>query len=199
MAAIDYYFSTISPFTYLAGDRLEKIAAKHGATITYKPMDIMSLFGRTGGTALPDRHEVRKAYRLVELDRIQKKTGLPLNVQPTYFPTNPAPSSYAIIAAQKAGGGDVGALVQSFLRGCWAEERNIADDEVVQENLKAAGFDPSLSFTGMLEGAEIYAQNLEDAVAAGVFGSPFYVVDGSVPFWGQDRLDDLDLYLAGKL
>ena len=48
MAHIDYYFATISPFTYLAGTGLEKVAEKHGATITYKPVDIMALFARTG-------------------------------------------------------------------------------------------------------------------------------------------------------
>jgi 2-hydroxychromene-2-carboxylate isomerase len=50
-----------------------------------------------------------------------------------------------------------------------------------------------------LSGAETYATNLEEAVAAGVFGAPFYVVDSGQSFWGQDRLEDLDLHLAGKL
>jgi len=48
MSHIDYYFSTISPFSYLAGNRLEMIAAKHGASIAYKPMDVIALFARTG-------------------------------------------------------------------------------------------------------------------------------------------------------
>ena len=196
MAHIDYYFSTVSPFTYLAGNRLEEIAAQHGATITYKPIDIGQLFSRTGGTPLPERHETRKAYRLMELARQSEKTGLPINPQPMFFPANSAPSSYAIIAAQKAGGGDLGKLVHSILRACWAEEKNISEDDVVKACLKAAGFDPGLSDSGLLVGAEVYMQNLEDAVKAGVFGSPFYVVNGDERFWGQDRLEDLDRYLA---
>ncbi len=48
MPHIDYYFATISPFTYLSGTQLESIAQKHGATITYKPVDIMGLFSPTG-------------------------------------------------------------------------------------------------------------------------------------------------------
>ena len=52
MAHIDYYFSTISPFSYLAGQRLEEVAGRHGATLTYKPLDIMALFSRTGGTSI---------------------------------------------------------------------------------------------------------------------------------------------------
>ena len=198
MAQIDYYFSTVSPFTYLAGNRLEQIAARHRATINYKPLDIGQLFGRTGGTPLPERHDSRKEYRLIELARQSKTQGLPINPRPMYFPTNSAPSSYAIIAAQKAGGGDVGQLVHSLLRACWAEEKNIAEDEVVKECLSASGFDPSLADSGLLMGAEAYSRNLDDAVNAGVFGSPFYVVDGKERFWGQDRLDDLDRFLSSQ-
>lgn len=198
MAQIEYYFSTISPFAYLAGTRLEDIAARHGAEILYKPLDIQALFPRTGGVALKDRDDSRKAYRLQELRRQSAKTGLPLNPQPMFFPTNAAPSSYAIIAAQKAGGGDPGKLVHAILRACWAEEKDIAEDAVIRAALEEAGFDPGLADSGLLSGAETYAANLEEAVGKGVFGSPFYVV-GDETFWGQDRLDDLDLHLAGRL
>jgi len=157
----------------------------------------MTLFARTGGVALPDRHPARLAYRLQELRRGSKKSGLPIAERPMFFPTNPAPSSYAIIAAQNAGGGDLGGLCHALLRACWADEKDIAQDEVVQACLTAHGYDAGLTFSGMLTGAETYAANTEEAVKSGVFGSPFYVVDGSEKFWGQDRLDDLDTYLGG--
>jgi len=199
MAHIDYFFATISPFAYLAGDGLEKVAAKHGATITYKPVDLMGLFGRTGGQAPKDRHISRQEYRLQELRRQAAKSGLKMNKQPAFFPTNMAPSSYAVIAAQNAGGGDVGALVQSFLRACWAEDCDIADDGVIRDCLEKAGFDAGLADSGLLSGAETYVANLEEAVSRGVFGAPFYITDGDERFWGQDRIEDLDAHLAGKL
>ena len=199
MAHIDYYFSTLSPFAYLAGSGLEQVAARHGASVTYKPLDIMALFARTGGTPPAERHPARNAYRAQDLPRQAARRGLPLNLKPAHWPTNPAPSSYAIIAAQNAGEGDTGALVQSVLRACWAEERDIAEDAVVRDCLEQAGFDPALADSGLLSGAETYAANLEEAVNAGVFGAPFYVVDSGQSFWGQDRLEDLDLHLAGKL
>ncbi|MFY0692428.1 MAG: 2-hydroxychromene-2-carboxylate isomerase [Paracoccaceae bacterium] len=198
MAHIDYYFATISPFTYLAGTRMEEVAAKHGATITYKPVDIIALFGRTGGVPPKDRHPARQAYRLQELRRGAAKAGLPLNIKPAFFPTNAAPSSYALIAAQKTGQGDLGALVHGFTSACWAEERDIAQDDVIRDILEKNGFDPALADSGLLEGAEEYAANLEEAVNVGVFGAPFYKV-GEECFWGQDRVVDLDLHLAGKL
>ncbi|GGF68804.1 2-hydroxychromene-2-carboxylate isomerase [Mameliella alba] len=199
MAHIDYFFSTISPFSYFAGTRLEEIAAKHGASIAYKPFDIIALFGRTGGVPPGQRHPNRQAYRLQEIERAAKKTGLPVNIKPAHFPTNPAPSSYAVIAAQKAGGGDMGRLVHGLLAACWAQDKDIAEDAVIKACLSEAGFDPSLADTGLLAGAETYPANLEEAVEKGVFGAPTYVVDSGQVFWGNDRLDDLDAHLAGKL
>lgn len=195
MTQIDYYFATVSPYTYLAGTRLEEIAARHGATIRYKPLDILALFTRTGGTAPKDRHPARQEYRAQELVRQAKKLVMPFNLHPAHWPTNPAPSSYAFIAAQNAGGGDLGALVHAFTRACWAEEKDIAQDDVIRSCLSEAGFDPALADSGLLVGAETYAKNLEDAVEHGVFGAPFYITEDDQRFWGQDRLDDLDAYL----
>lgn len=199
MAQIDYYFSTISPFTYLAGGRLEEVASKHGATITYKPLDIMALFARTGGSHPKDRHSNRTKYRAQDLVRVARRLEMPFNLQPAHWPTNMAPSSYALIAAQTAGGGNVAMLTQALTRACWSEEKDIAQDDVIRTCLSEAGFDPSLADSGLLAGAETYARNLDQAVEAGAFGAPFYIVDGTEGFWGQDRLDDLDLFLAGKL
>ena len=199
MAHLDLFFSTISPYAYLAGMRAEEVAAKHGATISYKPLDIIALFGRTGGTSPKDRHVSRQEYRAQELVRQAKKLNLPFNLKPAHWPTNPAPSSYAFIAAQNAGGGDLGKLAHTFLRACWAEEKDIAEDAVVRDCLTAAGFDAGLADSGLLQGAETYAANLEEAVERGVFGSPFYITDKDERFWGQDRIDDLDAALAGTL
>ncbi|MGQ0563731.1 MAG: 2-hydroxychromene-2-carboxylate isomerase [Gemmobacter sp.] len=195
MAEIDVFFSTLSPFTYLAGLRVQDIAARHGARVTYKPLDIMALFDRTGGIRPADRHPSRLAYRLQELRRWSAKLAMPLNLKPMYWPTNPAPSSYAIIAAQAAGA-DVGPLAHAFGRAVWAEERNIGDEDVVRAVMAAQGFDPAIADRGMLAAAETYGRNLDEAVERGVFGAPFYAV-GAELFWGQDRLDDLDAHLAG--
>lgn len=192
---IDYYFATISPFTYLAGTRPAEVAARHGATLVYKPLDIMGLFARTGGTPPAQRHESRQDYRLIELRRTAAKLDMPINPKPAFWPANPAPSSYAIIAAAKDGSGDLAALVAGVTRACWAQDRDIAQDEVIADCLEAAGFDRGLVDSGMMEGAEIYARNLEQAVAAGVFGAPFFIA-GEEKFWGQDRIDDLDAHLV---
>ena len=172
MAQIDYYLSTISPWCYLAGDRLEKIAAKHGASIDYRPLDLMQLFERTGGTRPADRHPSRMEYRAQELPRWAEYLDMPFHLRPAHWPVNMAPSSYAVIAAQGAGGGDMGALVQGFMRAVWTEQRDISDDGVIREVLAAHGFDPALADKGLFVGAEEYGRNLERAVEAGPLARP---------------------------
>lgn len=201
MAHIDYFFSVFSPWTYLAGDRLERIAAAHGASVTYKPVDLMALFDRTGGTRPAARHPNRMIYRTQELTRWSAHLGMEMNLKPTGYPPNPAPASYAVIAAQaeaaKGAGGDVGGLVRAILRAVWVEDRNIAEDEVIRAALTENGFDGDLVTTGLFSGAVAYEKNLEEAIERGVFGSPFYIVrDSDERFWGQDRLDFLDRHLG---
>ena len=195
MAHIDYFMITLSPFCYLAGDELEQIAEKHGATIAYKSVNLLQIFAATGGIVPADRHPARQAYRMQELTRVAKAKGLPINLKPAFFPSNPVPSCYSVINAQNSGGGDVAGLCQSFLRACWAEEKDVAEDIVLRACLTENGFDPDLVNSGLLSGAVVFERNTEEAIKKGVFGAPTYVVGDQI-FWGQDRLSYLDEYLA---
>ena len=198
MAQIDYFLALQSPYVYLAGTRPADIAARHGATLVYKPLDVTQLFPRTGGKVRAERHPSRNDYSAMDRARQARKLGLPFDPQPMFAASNPAPAAYAVIAAQAAGGGDLPGLVAALSRAMWAEARDISDDDTLRPLLVAHGFDASVADRGMLMAAETYAANLEEAVSRGVFGVPFFLVD-TEKFWGQDRLDDLDLYLAGKL
>lgn len=193
MAHIDYYFSTLSPFTYMAGTNLEKIAARHNASIRYKPMDILDVFSNTGGLPPKDRHWSRKAYRLQDIRRSAKQAEMPINVKPAHWPTDPLPSCYALIAAQEAGFA-VGDAAHAFLRACWAKEKDIAQADVVSEVLASSGVAEAAIASHMQSAAEIFETNTREAIQGGVFGAPFYVV-GDERFWGHDRLDQLDAYL----
>jgi 2-hydroxychromene-2-carboxylate isomerase len=195
MAQIDYYLFPLSPYTYLAGADLEEIAARRGAAITYKPMQLMRIFAETGTAAVKDRPECRQTYRLADIARTARFRGMAVNPKPAFFPTNPVPASAAIIAAQEAGGGDVGLLCQKILSAVWAGDKDIAQDEVVADCLTAAGFDPAIAGKGLLSSVETLERNTDEALRRGVFGSPTYMV-GDELFWGQDRLPQLDTFLA---
>ena len=197
MTTIDYYFSVLSPFTYLAGDRLETIADRHRAAIDYRPMDIMAVFARTGGVAPKDRHPSRKSYRLQDLSRSAQMQSLSINLQPAHWPTDPEPASRAVIAAKSLPGGDVGHLVRAILRSCWADDKDIAQPTVVDACLKEAGFATGRDRDSETAGSQ-FERNTEEAIAVGVFGAPSYVVGGQI-FWGQDRLDQLDMFLGDRI
>jgi carboxymethylenebutenolidase len=180
---IHYYLSPISPFTFLAGDILDKEAP---ADVVYHPFDIGRLFNATGGVPVPQRSKQRQAYRLAELARIQKQRGITINLKPQFFPVDGRPASKLLIAARDAGA-DVAGLTRAILGAVWQRDLNIADEEVLSQLLKELNLDESL-----LEYSKDLDRQLDketdDAIEAGVFGSPFYIVDGE-PFWGQDRLE----------
>lgn len=200
MIVIDYYFSPVSPYAYLAGDALECVAELHGARIDYKPIDIGTVLKVTGGTPVAERHLSRQQYRLQDLARRARRAGLPMRLQPKCWPADPRLACCALIAAQRGlrGGtapqGDVGVAARAMMRALWAEDKDIADIGVIAEALSEGGFPAEVLFDGAAAG-EIFVANTEEAVRRGVFGSPFYIVGGE-KFWGQDRIEDLALHLA---
>lgn len=195
MIQIEYYFSPVSPFTYLAGDRLEQLAAELGVTIQYHPFDIGAVFAATGGVPVGQRSPQRQAYRLQELQRIQAKTGLPFQLHPAYFPVDGTAACQLILEA-KGHGHPVAGLVQACLRAVWAEDRNLADHAVLAQLLAQVQLPTTLLET--LENArDTLVSETEEAIARGVFGSPFYLV-GDARFWGQDRLEDVRAHLLAQ-
>lgn len=194
MPAISYYFAVLSPFTYLAGDHLERIAARHGVPVNYHVIDIAAVGSETGWTPPAKRHPARAAYRLQDIARLARRENLPVNLQPAFWPTDPAPASRAFNAALLAGA-DVGPLARAIVRAVWAEERDIADPDTLDTILTENGIDPAALAPHLQAGAARYQQDTREAPERGVFGVPFYLVDDE-RFWGQDRLTDLDRHLA---
>lgn len=194
MAVIEYFYSLVSPYTYLAGAELENIADRHGASITYRPTDFFAVFGQTGGLPVPKRHPSRQAYRLQELTRWSTFKGMAFNLHPKHWPADQTLAAISVIAA-KGQGADAGALSRAFLTACWAQERDIADPVTVDAILAEQGLDPQAVAAGR-DAAQIdYDCNAKLALDLGAFGAPFYVI-GDEKFWGQDRLDFVDRHLA---
>ena len=200
MPDIDYYFSVLSPFAYLAGDRLERIAAGHGARVRYHPVDIVAIGSATGWTPPARRHPARLEYRRQEMTRIAGEVGLPIRLAPAHWPTDPLPASRALAAAIAAAGdsgGDPAPLIRAVLRAVWTEERDIGDPATVDAILRQQGYDPARLAPLLAAGEATYRADSAAAPERGVFGVPFYLV-GEARFWGQDRLDALDRHLAGR-
>lgn len=189
---IDYYFSLVSPWAYIGHAPFMEIARRHRLDINYKPVFLGRVFAETGGLPLAQRHPARQRYRLLELQRWREKRGLSFHLQPKHWPFDVNVADRCVIAM-----GVAGTDPDSFLRlaysAIWEEERDLGDVGVLQELAEKAGLDAA-SILQIAQGSTaeaFYAINLENAVAADVFGSPAYVLEGEV-FWGQDRLELLD-------
>jgi 2-hydroxychromene-2-carboxylate isomerase len=208
---IDYYFTPISPYTYLGHEGFLEIAARHGAAIAVKPVDYGRIFPVSGGLPLKQRALQRQAYRLTELERWSKHLGKPLNIKPRFFPVSPDAAAKWIIAAQARGDADTLRsdanalrsdadalrLAGALLRAVWAEERDISDAATLASIATEQRLDPALLAAGAAspDAASRYDALTQEAIERQIFGAPTYVYRDE-PFWGQDRLDFLDRALA---
>lgn len=187
---VEYYFAPNSPWTYLGHQRFADMARQAGATIEVLPIDLGRVFPVSGGLPLAKRAAQRQAYRLVELRRFSQWLGLPINLQPRFFPVAADAAARLIIAVQQHDGTESAMrLTGAILRAVWVQERDIADAATLATLLSEQGL-PSrrLEDSGGQPARDRYDANTQRAIDAGVFGAPTYVIDGEI-FWGQDRLE----------
>jgi len=193
---VTYYMTVVSPWTYFGHDRFVALCAKHGAAIEMKPVDLGRIFPNSGGLPLKQRAPQRQAYRLIELARWKAFLGMPFNAQPKFAASGPDLSVQWTLAARERDARAALDFAGAVMRARWAEERDIADPDVLAACATAAGLSaPEIAARARAPDiAARYAAESQEAIDGEVFGTPWYVVDGE-PFWGQDRLD----FLARKL
>jgi 2-hydroxychromene-2-carboxylate isomerase len=176
-----------------------EVAAAHDLKVNHKPVVLVDLFSETGGLPLLKRHPVRQRYRMVELMRWGDKRGLQFKLEPANWPFNARLADGMVIAAIEAGH-DPDPFLQRAFPAVWERELNLGD----AATLVGLADDSGLPGKALVERSaseaigKIYERNREDAIAADVFGSPAYVLDGEV-FWGQDRIELLvDALKSGR-
>ena len=184
MSDITYWFSPLSPFTYLASDRLEQ----GGLNIEYRPFNIGPLFAATGGVPVPQRSPQRQAYRLQELVRLAKKYSMPLNLQPAHFPVDSTLACQWLIFLRD-NRMNVGSAARAVLAAVWARNLDISSADTLKQLADEIGVSAD-TVDGAIAAPDCVAAETDAAIAAGVFGSPFYAV-GDELFWGQEKIDDV--------
>ena len=189
---IDYYMTHSSPWTYMGHDRLAAIAKAAGATINVKPADYGKVFPASGGLPLKQRPLQRQAYRMMELKRWRAHLGLPFNLEPKFFPFEGTAASLLTVAAVSQGTDAAMLLSSAILRGCWEEEKNMADIDALVATADSVGLNGAelVALSKLPETAAAFERNSQEAIAAQVFGAPTYIYQGEL-YWGQDRLDFL--------
>ena len=197
MKQVDYYFTPVSPFTYMGHERFVAIAKKHGAGVAVKPVDIGKVFSVSGGLPLKQRAPQRQAYRMFELKRWRQHLGMPLNPQPKFFPVPGDLASKWILAALESGTESGLNLAGAVMRAVWVEERDVSDAATLSAIAAEQGFDAGALkiHAASSDIAARYDALTQEAIDRQVFGAPTYIYRDE-PFWGQDRLDFLDRALA---
>ena len=186
---IDYYFSLQSPWAYLGHAAFHRAATDYDCEIIYKPVVLTELFSETGGLPLAKRHPVRQRYRLMELQRWREKRALPLHLHPKHWPFNATLADQLVIAIVQRNA-DPDRFLRLAFAAIWDKELDLADPATLQHLADQAGLSGAalVEAAGAQACAAIYRANHDEAVAADVFGSPTYVLDGEI-FWGQDRIE----------
>jgi 2-hydroxychromene-2-carboxylate isomerase len=190
---VDYYMTLNSPWTYLGSALLAEIAKRNGASVNIKPCKFGPIFEQTGGLPLPKRSPQRRAYRLMELKRWRDFRGIPVTLEPKHFPCDDTAATRLVIAA-KLQGKDAHKLSLELGHALWEREESLADPAAVSLAAQRAGFDAAelRSSHSDAELDMVHEQFTRDALTAGVFGAPSFVLPSGEIFWGQDRLELLE-------
>jgi 2-hydroxychromene-2-carboxylate isomerase len=197
MAVIDYYLFVQSPYAYLGHERFKKMAERFGATVNVLPMDATKVFPVSGGLPLSQRPPQRQAYRAVELKRWKAFLGVPMNVQPKFFPVAGDVASRFVEAAAETSAKAALDLAGLIGRAVWEREQNIADEAVLIALADECDLN-GVALAARAKAPEIQAQyekHTQATIHQQVFGAPTYMLNGEM-FWGQDRLDFLERALA---
>jgi 2-hydroxychromene-2-carboxylate isomerase len=193
---IDFYFDFSSPYGYLGSEKIEALAAKHGRVVDWHPILLGVVFKETGAMPLT-QVPIKGDYSRRDFPRSARFHGIEGFRMPSRFPIPSQAPARIVLWARTNDATRVPALVHALYRAFFHEDVDISSPESATEIAARAGVDASAARAAIddpLVKDALKAEN-ERAMAAGVFGSPFTIVDGE-PFWGVDRFDQVDRWLA---
>jgi 2-hydroxychromene-2-carboxylate isomerase len=182
-APIDFYFDFSSPYGYLASQKIEALAAKHGRGVTWRPMLLGAAFKVSGAGPLPSV-PLKGDYSKRDFLRSARFHDVPFRI-PDAFPISTLHACRAFYAT-----GNV-QLARSLFRAYFVDNVNIGEAENVLKIAGSLGLKPDINDQAVKDKTRA---EVDAAVARGVFGSPYIVVDGE-PFWGMDRFDQLERWM----
>jgi len=191
---VEFFFDFSSPYAYLAAMRIEDLVRAHGRELSWRPILLGVVFKAVGSGPLTD-YEVKGPYSVRDFARSARFAGIPYRM-PEPFPIATQNAARLVLAAQKAAPQRVGEIVRAIFQAFFVENRAINDADVLQSIVEGLGLDAAtlLAQSAAPEIKDALRANNEEALRRGVFGAPFMFV-GDEPFWGNDRLPQLDHWL----
>ena len=194
---LEFYFDFSCPYAYLGSTQVEELASRTGAELIPCPVLLGGVF-RTRGVAqnLAGTLSPAKAkHNMEDLTRWAARFGVPLN-----FPAGHPNRTVTALRCLLAVGEPFMPLAHRFYAAYWVDGSDLSDEAVVAQVLSAAGHDAQEVMQRAQQQSikDDLRQRTERGIAAGLFGVPGFVVDGTL-YWGQDRLDQVERALGGTV
>ena len=192
---LEFHFDFSSPYGYLGSEKIEALAARHGRAVEWRPMLLGAAFKATGSqplTTIP----IKGDYTKRDLPRSARFHRLELRM-PDRFPIATQNPARIVVWQRERDPSRVAALVHALYRAYFVANRDISDPDVAADVAATAGIDRAAARAAIDDPAvkDALRRDVDAALAKGVFGSPFVFADGE-PFWGIDRFDQIDRWLA---
>jgi 2-hydroxychromene-2-carboxylate isomerase len=194
-SAIDFYFDFSSPYGYLASEKIEALAAKHGRGVNFRPVLLGVIFKQTGAMPLT-QIPLKGEYSRRDMERSAKFHGIADFRMPSKFPIPSQAAARIVLWAQQRDAAVAARVVHALYHALFADDRDISDPDTAVAVAATCGVDAAAARAAIDDPAikDALKRANDDAIARGVFGSPFIVVDGE-PFWGLDRLVQVERWL----
>ena len=195
MPTIDFYFDFTSPYAYLANCRLPVLADAHGYSIAYKPIDLKAAKLAIGNDGPANMQlPVKMRYIMADLMRWVQRYGAPFNVGKDASFASERANIGVIYADRKGQARD---YVNAVWHASFGSGGSLGSDDLLRQVAGQMGWAPDdlMAFIASEEAQQLYDQGNKEAQAKGVFGVPTMIV-GDQMWWGNDRLDFLEAYLA---
>lgn len=191
---IDFYFDFSSPYGYLASTRIDALAAKHGRSVVWRPHLLGAVFKINDQRPLASI-PLKSDYAARDLARSARLLKVPFKL-PTKFPVGATAPSRAFYWLNDKDRALAKRLAQALYHAYFAEDRDISSPEVTCDIAARLEVDRTELAQALNDPAvkERLRTEVDAAIARGVFGSPYIIVDGE-PFWGSDRLDQVERWL----
>lgn len=189
---VEFFFDVASPYSYLASTQMDGLARRTSATVAWRPFLLGGLFAAVGNQA-PALLKPRAAYMGRDLQRWARRYQVPLR-WPTRFPINTVKAQRMLLALrEEKGDAECATLAAAFFTAYWADDRDVADLDVLTAVADDAGFDGAALAERTQEPAikEALKGATTEAEKRGAFGAPTFFTGGEM-YFGNDRLPLLE-------
>ena len=195
-APITFYPAFSSSYSYFAAQLIDEVAEKHGRPVLWRPIRLARGHDHHYPGGRPARLGARFDYMTKDAERIAELRGLPYAWPPEFPPDSDMTPSVCYALAE----GDetrLRGVTLAMMGAVWGRGQTMRTVEEIVAGLSGFGASRTAVAAAANDpaGAAAHDEAVNAALASGIFGAPWIVVEGQT-FWGHDRLDYLDRWLA---